>query len=375
MAALAAFLLLGGPAAPAGETVPPPEAVPIIEIPNPDYHAGTLARGEEASAVYTVKNGGTADLRLVRADASCSCIRTVILRPEIPPGEEGGVEVTYLDRNGVGETTRVIDLTTNDPRTRVVRLTFSALVEVPFGFEARTLAMGTIHHLAREAVSKRTALLFIDPGDAQLAGLVSSSPLVTAEQLGPGEAREGQQRLEIEVSVLPGLPPGPLQETITATAASGRHPPATLTVTGMITGDVEVTPDRLRLMVVETAKRKAEDDWKRIYLRGHDPERPLKVFDCRDSNGLLDLELVELIRGEKFELTVTLKADALKENSETTGTIGISTNSPSQAEITVPYSAVRHSYLKLDLGQEPEPPGTGKPADTDAEGEETLGAE
>lgn len=371
---MAALLLLGGPVVRSGETAPPPTAAPIIEIPNPEYYAGTLARGEEASAVFTVKNSGTADLRLVRADGHCSCIRTAILRPKIPPGEEGGVEVTYLDSTAVGETTRVIELTTNDPRNRVTQLTFSALVEVPFGFEARALALGKIHHQAREPVSKRIAILFIDPGDAQLADLVSSSPLVTAEQVGLGETRAGHQRLEIEVTVLSGLPPGPLRETITATTASGQHSPATLQVTGMITGDVEVTPDHLRLMVVETAKREARNDWKRIYLTGHDPERPLKVFDCRDNGGLLDLELMELIPGEKFEMTVTLKANALEEDGEITGTISIFTSSPSQAEITVDYSAVRRTYHKLDQNKDPEPPGTEKDAEKETDGEEAPAA-
>jgi hypothetical protein len=168
--------------------------------------------------------------------------------------------------------------------------------------------------------------------------------------------------LEIEVSIEPGLPPGPLRETITATAASGGHPPATLSVIGLVTGDVEVTPDHLRLMVVETTKRQARDSWKRIYLTGHSPDRPLRVFDCRDSNELLSLDLVELIPGEKYELTATLGADVLEQNSSVEGTISIFTNSPSQAVVTVGYSAVRRMHDKLDQGESMTPPPGGESA-------------
>jgi hypothetical protein len=363
--ALAALILLGGTGVPAEEdqqhqTIAEPadrSPAPLIEVARPEHHAGTVSRGEEVSTVFTVRNSGTADLRLVKADGHCSCISTTILQPVIPSGEEGDVEVTFVGHNAVGETRRVIELTSNDPHNRLTRLIFSAKVEVPWGFETRALAMGKIHHQTADPVSRSATILVRDAAHTELAGLDSTSPKITARLVGASEAREDHQRLEIEVTALPGLPPGPLNETITATAASGDLPPATLTITGLVTGDVEVTPDHLRLMVVETRKREARDSWKRIYLSGHCPERPLRVFDCRDSNEILDFDLVELISGEKFELTVTLGADDLEANNELEGTISISTNSPSQAVVTVGYSAVHRLYDKLDQGGDEKPPG------------------
>ncbi len=379
-AALVALLLLGGIAAPAEEDEPlqavaepsTESAAPLIEIPHPEHHAGTVVRGEAVSAVYTIRNSGNADLRLVKADGHCSCISTSILHPVIPPGEEGGVEVTFIGQDVVGETSRVIELTSNDPQNRLTRLMFTARVEVPFGFETGALALGTIHYQAVEAVSGRAVILVRDPADTELAGLESTSPHITARLVDSGGTMDGHQRLEIEISALPGLSTGPLKETITATAASGGPPPATLNITGLITGDVEVTPDHLRLMVVGTGKRDPRDSWKRIYLTGHSPDRPLSVFGCRDNNGLLDLDLVELIAGQKFELTATLRADALEANSETEGTISISTNSPSQAVVTVNYNAVRRQYDKLDQAEDEAPPGGQEPAgdEPDAPGTE-----
>jgi hypothetical protein len=371
MTALAVLLLTGGPAIRAEgddplqvDPLPPAlQQAPLIEIPQPIHHAGPVVRGEEYSTTYAIRNSGAADLRVVKADGHCSCISTEILNPVIPPGEEGGVKITFVGRSGMGETTRIIELTSNDPQNRLVKLTFSAQVVVPFGFETRALALGKMHQQAVEPVSRRAILLIREPVATGLAGLETSSPDITARLVGSGEAREGHQRLEIEVAVQPGLPPGILQETVTATAASGNLPPAVLNITGLITGDVEVTPSELRLLVVETGNRDARKSWKRVYITGHSPDRPLRIFDCRDSSGLLRLELEELIKGEKFELTVTLDVEALDRNSEVAGTISISTNSPTQPEVSVAYSAARRLYDQLDRVEEKEAPaGAGEAA-------------
>ncbi len=383
MTTLVVLLLMGGPAIraegdeklQADPSPPARQETPLIEIPQPVHHAGPVVRGAEYSTVYTIRNSGTADLRVVKADGHCSCISTDILHPVIPPGEEGGVKITFVGQTGVGETTRIIELTSNDPLNRLVKLTFSAQVVVPFGFETRALALGKIHYLAVEPVSKRAVILIREPADTGLADLEASSPNITAQLVGSGEAQDGHQRLEIEVSVQPGLPPGILHETVTAMAASENHPPAVLNITGLITGDVELTPPYLRLLVVETGNREARDSWKRIYLTGHNPDRPLRVFNCRDSNGLLQLDLVELIRGEKFELTATLGAKALEQNSEITGTISISTNSPSQSEVTVGYSATRRRYDKLDRVEDREAPPPGGIPTGEKSGTEQTDAE
>jgi len=366
---LAALLLLGGLVLPASDLTPPqggPDsssrepAPPRLEIPQSEYHAGTLRRGEEATVVFTVRNGGEGELRLVRADSNCSCIRAVILRSTIPPGETGEVEVTFVSRTGTGEVTREVELTSNDPQHSPARLSFSARVEVPFGFEGQQLDLGRVHHRAASAVNRTAILLVAEETVAEPGEIRTSSPLISARPNGRGENREGHRRLKIEITVQPGFDPGPLEETITVFPAEGDLAPATLPVTGLITGDVETSPAAIRLRVVETGIRKARGDWKRIYISGHHPERLLEIHACRDSNTLLQLDLVELIPGELFELTATLGADTLERNSETAGTITIATNSPAQPQVTVDYSAVHHYYGQIDRIEETEPGGEGE---------------
>ncbi len=340
---LATLVLLGGMAVTAEE-----EVAPRIEIDQPDHHAGTLARGEEYLVVYTIRNSGTADLRLLRADGNCSCIGTAILQPVVPPGETGEVEVAYLSRTAAGRTSRTIELTTNDPNNRVSHLHFSADVAVPFGFATPAMDLGTIHHQAAEPLTATTQLLLDESDKRPLPELETSSPQISARFTGMEELLDGHRRLAMEVSLRPGPEPGPQRETVTAVTPSGGHPPAILLVSALVAGDVEVTPHTLRLMVIRTDKRQPKDDWKRIYLTGHAAEKKLALFDCRDNNELLGLDLVELIPGEEFELTVTLGAEALPEDTEISGTITVATNSPTQPLLSIEYQAVNNTFHKLD---------------------------
>lgn len=353
--ALAAALLLAGLPTPAGDG-------PCIDVPNPEIDAGIISRGESLSAVYTLRNTGTESLRLISVDGHCPCIETALSHTEIPPGGEGALDVRFTAASGAGDTVRIIELTTNDPERRTISLTFKARVAVPFGFADRAVDMGRVHHEYAEPLIREAILLIRESSTAKPAALETSSPLVTARLTGNETVAQGQRRLGLEVSLLPGLPPGPVAETVTVRSAGEGLEPAVLEVNGLVTGDVAAAPEQLRLLVVETARRTARDSWARVYLTGHSPDRPLTILTTRDSNGILDLDLAELIPGQKYELTVTLGAEALDVNSQITGTVEITTNSPSQPVVSVGYSAARRRYDKLDQdGEEDAAPATEAP--------------
>lgn len=356
--ALAAVLLLTTLPAPAGEG-------PRIDVPRSEIDAGILRRGEIVDARYTLRNTGTEDLRLISAESHCPCIETAFSGTTIPPGGEGTLDVRFTASTGAGATVSVIELTTSDPERRTISLTFRARVDVPFGFEERTLDIGRIHHEYDETLTREAALLISDSSAAEPAGVESSSPLVTARLTGDESESEGHRRLIVAVTVLPGLPPGTLSESVTVHSGAEGVEPAILGVTGLVTGDVTVSPRELRLLVVETARRTAQDSWVRAYLTGERPDRSLKILATRDSNGILGLELTELIPGAKYELTVTLAAEALEPDSAITGVVEVTTNSPSQPVITVPYSAGRRRYDKLDqAGDDTAGPGAEAPQET-----------
>jgi hypothetical protein len=124
--ALASILIVAGvllaQAAPAGK----PKAVAVEPIGD----VGNVAKGDNATHDFTIKNDGTADLQITNVQPACGC--TVARYDKlIAPGKTGSIHVVVDTTTFTGAIAKSVTVYTNDPENPQIQLTVRAKVE-PF---------------------------------------------------------------------------------------------------------------------------------------------------------------------------------------------------------------------------------------------------
>jgi hypothetical protein len=210
---------------------------------------------------------------------------------------------------------------------------------VEFDFKTTRLSFGKVSK--DESVTKKAVLQILNPKETKIVGIETSSPFIRAEQ-GPVSSEEGyEEGVEIEVTLEPGLPPGKIHETVTVSSNLASKPEAKLYLAGLIVGDVEVTPDMLRFMYKESQGAEKQILQHKLQIRNRSAEKTLKILKVQDPKNMLELALATIEEGRQYELTATLKNEALSVKGDTAGQLIITTNDPEQSEITVSYRVMR----------------------------------
>jgi hypothetical protein len=211
---------------------------------------------------------------------------------------------------------------------------------VEFDFKSNRLDFGRISK--DTTVTKTAVLQVLKPEKTKVLGITTSSPYVKAERV-PGPSGAGDEgETEIEVTISPGLAPGKIHETVTVRSDLASKPEAQLHLTGMIVGDVEVTPDRLRFWYSADHNAERQILQHKVQIINRSADKTLKILDVRDSRNMLDLSLATVDEGRHYELTATLKKEDLEAGKGgQAGQLIITTNDPDQREISIGYWVIR----------------------------------
>jgi len=99
---------------------------PTITVDQPHFDFGRI--GNEAKVVHRFKvaNTGTADLNISRLNASCGCTSTVIGQWTLKPGQGTEIEATFNPTGFRGLIHKSIQVSSNDPKTPILGLSFDA---------------------------------------------------------------------------------------------------------------------------------------------------------------------------------------------------------------------------------------------------------
>jgi hypothetical protein len=259
----------------------------------------------------------------------------VLTVTDIPPGGEGRIEVTFNSRNKKGPQKKTITVESNDPRKPRTIIDISAVVEVEFGFDQYFLDMGRIRN--GQAESRTVALMLKDISKRQLLEISSQSPHVTARVVGSPAGSEG--RLEVEVAVGPEMPPGRINETVTARVTDGSYPVAALLVSGNVVGNVEVIPETVRF-VLDTSSSGTEQSSQMVRVVSTQEGASLRLLGIRDLNDLLAFEIETLVADKQYAITMKPRKNVAEQGRDVSGVVIILTDDPIQSEVRVPYGIV-----------------------------------
>ena len=192
-----------------------------------------------------------------------------------------------------------------------------------------------------DTVTKSTFIQIMDPEKTKITDITTSSPFVLAKQVEASDSADNHTKIEVEITLLPGLPPGRINETVTAHSSLESKPEATLRLNVTIVGDVEVIPEMIRFVVKESQSAPNQNISQRLIITNNSEKKLLQILGVRDPDDRLQLNVKTVEEGREFELTATVKPDTLFTLGSQTGTIVITTNNQEQKEITVRYSVLR----------------------------------
>jgi len=121
---------------------PPPSKAKIF-VPNTSWDWGYMPKGIKVSHNYQIKNVGEDTLKIASVKPSCGCTSAPLKKNNLAPGEAVDLEVSFDARNMMGKVSKSVTVTSNDPSTPTLSLTFSANV----GIESPTVRFTPIEVL------------------------------------------------------------------------------------------------------------------------------------------------------------------------------------------------------------------------------------
>jgi hypothetical protein len=221
---------------------------PKAAVDSVEYDFGVMQGNEQRTHDFTIRNVGAAPLELATGHTSCRCTVSTIEKPRLKPGESSKITIKWTPRQASGGFHQSATVTTNDPERRDVTFTISGELhlvvecqppEVVFSQmslgEAGTAEVRVICNNP-EPKLKITGHSFMDEKTARYFA-VSSKPLPEKDRQGDASLNNTQL---VSVTVKPGLPQGPFQQTILLRTSIESAPEFELPIRGNITSRITI---------------------------------------------------------------------------------------------------------------------------------------
>jgi hypothetical protein len=230
-----------------------PDSLPKVDVPETVHHFGTVGMGGTGTHAFVIGNTGTAPLTLSRGATSCTCTVSDFEAggdgsptgtKVIAPGTATKVKVQWRGK-AEGPFRQQATILTNDPRRPEIALVVEGLVIPTWKAVPNAIVLP---RLSSDGGERATARIFtfgkeppviesISAPDPQISPFLhlSSSPLEAAEIAAETGATGG---FLLTVEVKPGLPPGPLRQTVRMVFRMPEEVTAELPLEGTVTGDL-----------------------------------------------------------------------------------------------------------------------------------------
>lgn len=211
--------------APAAQTAGPR---PELALDQMTHDFGYVERDTKVWHTFKITNIGQGTLTLKDGGTTCTaCTIAALSKETLAPGESADITVQYEVNPQKAKFHQIASLLTNDPKRPRVELEIMGLVTSRFSVSPSDVAFTSIS--AREPataeikvstnVSDRLTIAAAEMGNPETAGHFElKSELMTPEQLLAEKAKAGSK---LSVTLKPGLPLGPIRQTIRLTIDTG----------------------------------------------------------------------------------------------------------------------------------------------------------
>jgi len=226
---------------------------PTVDVPETQFAFGTVGVGAKGFHEFLIRNMGEAPLELTRGATSCTCTVSDFEETEggssnvkvVPPGGSTKLKVEWRGKGDGGPFRQQASVLTNDPRRPQIAFVVEGTVipiyyAVPKAITLPKLSAGTSEQATVRIVTfgkepPTVDSLTLDNQETAQFYSLASTPLEPAEFAAETGGTGG---FEISVDIRPGLPIGPLRQTIKAVFRLPEEVTAEIPVEGSVSGDL-----------------------------------------------------------------------------------------------------------------------------------------
>ncbi len=226
---------------------------PTVDVPETQFAFGTVGVGAKGSHEFIIRNTGDAPLELTKGATSCTCTVSDFEEKEggstgakvVQPGGSTKLNVQWRGKGDGGPFRQQASVLTNDPSRPQIAFVVEGTVvptykAVPTSITLPKLATGSSEQATvtiftfGKAQPTIDALSLTDEKTAQFYSLASAT-LEPAELAAEAGATGG---FRITADIRPGLPIGPLRQTIKAVFRMPEEVTAEIPLEGSVSGDL-----------------------------------------------------------------------------------------------------------------------------------------
>ena len=226
---------------------------PTVDVPETQFAFGTVGVDAKGSHEFLIRNMGEAPLELTRGATSCTCTVSDFEEAEggsssakvVPPGGTTKLKVEWRGKGDGGPFRQQASVSTNDPRRPQIVFVVEGTVIPIYRAVPKAITLAKLSARASEQATVRVftfgrepptvdSLTLDNEKTAQLYSL-TSAPLEPADFAAETGATGG---FEISVDIRPGLPIGPLRQTIKAVFRLPEEVTIEIPVEGSVSGDL-----------------------------------------------------------------------------------------------------------------------------------------
>ncbi len=232
--------------------VPLDRPLPRLVVANGDtYDFGSMERDSTRTHTFEIRNEGDAPLKLVERGTGCKCTISLLENEMVKPGKTANIRLEWKALTDAADFRQTATIETNDPRRQFLTLTIHGKVTHSHKVTPEELAFtrvqasdGAHQDLYLYAYGRPDLAVstheFLDAATKDYFGL---EVLPMPEELLKKE--EGAKAGQIARIVLkPGLPLGPLHQTIRLRLNLPDEPVVEIPIVGEVVGDLTVVGPR-----------------------------------------------------------------------------------------------------------------------------------
>ena len=309
---------------------------PKMMIPEGIKDMGKVAQGEVLDVDFAIVNEGDETLEIKAVRPTCGCTVAEFDR-EIAPGKTGYIKSKLDTRDFSGPISKSILVMTNDPQDPTTTLVIKTEVHPYVQVLPRALVrFNAVQHESME--QKITIVADQDVKNFKVTGVKSSLPFllasvnpVPAERLLAGKSK---QQYEVVLTMKDDPPVGPVNALL---EVETNHPKAKIVpvkVFGVVRALLHVTPSQIQFGSVEAKKQPGRNV---IVVNNRSGNAQVSVTGATVDDSAFAAEVVTIERGRRYQVTVTIKADA--DSGPRDATLTLETSDPEFPTVRVPVRA------------------------------------
>lgn len=250
LCAFAWFVVGGVSAQEAAPPDPAPSAAQSVEtsVPNLELSAtfwdfGEKWSGEKAETTVTLKNTGTAVLKIDQVKSSCGCTVAQAKKKELAPGETEDIQVSYNTRKNAENVSQKIRIMTNDPDTPTAMFEVKGHVKQLIKMDGGpNLIFGNVSSAVATTKSAEFECAYTEPLELRLKENPAANLDIRLETL------ESGKRYKLVAVTKPPLQDGNFYANAVLETGLELMPEIHVRISGIAQGPVSVNPKVLYLM-------------------------------------------------------------------------------------------------------------------------------